>query len=278
MECFVLTCFISILHIFQASEKRSTFASLRSILSQIDNVPDWYTSQLFRRQLFKFFVEEREYLLEELQDKIKNTKYSYLELCDRIGRGQKVEDGIHVVVAGANIMLDIPILIVYPVQDKDKYTNHVSYSFEETSASSLSMPNWIDYQIKLVFNGVDQYVPFISTEITKVSNAGNPIVTKLQALDADLEALIQTVPPNSQVKGGLKEMGGHVKAAKRVGLKLNFTGGTSNIPDPDPDTSQLPDTSPIKEIKLRKRRRDTDDDDGGVKKKRREGEDEHYKY
>ena len=278
MECFVLTCFISILHIFQASEKRTTFATLRSILSQIDNVPDWYTTQLFRRQLFQFFVEEREYLLEELQDKIKNTKYSYLELCDRIGRSMKVEDGIHVVVAAASIMLDIPILIVYPVQGKDRHTGRVGYTFEETSASSLSMANWIDYQIKLVFNGVDQYVPFISTQIAKFANAGNPIVAKLQELDADLEALIQTVPPNSQVKGGLKDMGGHIKAAKRIGMNMNFTGGTSNIPDPDPDTSHLPDTSPIKEIKLRKRRRDTDDDDDGEKKNRKEGEDEHYKY
>ena len=151
MECFVLTCFISILHIFQASQKRTTYASLRSILSQIDNIPDWYTPQLSRHQLFKFFVEEREYLVEELQDKIKNTKYSYYELCDRIGRGMNVGDGIHVVVASASLMLDIPILIVYLVQGKDRNTGRVGYTFEETSASSLSMPNWINYKIKLCF-------------------------------------------------------------------------------------------------------------------------------
>ena len=230
--------------------------------------------------LYSPFVEARDYLIEKLHDKIKNTKYSYRELCDRIGHGQKVEDGIHVVVTGASIMLDIPILLVYPVQDKEKYTNRISYSFEEMAASSLSMPNWINYPIKLVFNGIDQYVPFISTQIAKVANAGNPIVANLQALDADLQDLIQNVPQNSQVKGGLKEMAGHVKAAKRIGGKLNFTGGMSNIADPDPDTSHLPDTSPIKEIKLRKRRSEKGDDDGGQQKKRKgeEGEDEHYKY
>ena len=50
-----------------------------------------------------------------------------------------------------SLMLDIPILIVYPVQDKDKYTNRVGYTFQEMSASSLSMPNWINYQIKVGF-------------------------------------------------------------------------------------------------------------------------------
>ena len=141
MDCFVLNCFISILHIFQASPNRSTFASLQSILSQIDNVPDWYTPQLFRRQLFQFFMEECNFLVEELADKLKNTKYSYYELCDRLGHGQKVGDGIHVVVASASLMLAIPILIVYPVQDKDRYTNRITFTFEEMSASSLSMPN-----------------------------------------------------------------------------------------------------------------------------------------
>ena len=277
MECFVLTCFISILHIFQASQNRSTYASLRSILSQIDNLPDWYTPQLFRRQLFKFFVEEREYLLKELQDKIKNTKYSYYELCDRIGHGLNVGDGIHVVVAGASLMLDIPILIVYPVQGMDQNTGRVGYTFEETSASSLSMANWINYQIKLIFNGVDQYVPFISTQIAIVSNIGNPIVGQISSVDADLQDLLQRVPQNSQIKGDLKEMAGHVKAAKRIGVKLNFTGGTSNITDLDPDTSHLPDTSPVKEVKLRKRRREDDDNDDGQTKKRKgeEGKGDH---
>ena len=98
-------------------------------------------------------------------------------------------------------------------------------------------------------------------------------------MDADLQDLLERVPQNSQIKGDLKEMAGHVKAAKIIGVKLNFTGGTSNITDPDPDTSHLPDTSPIKEVKLRKRRRDEDkgDEDGGENKKRKgeEGEDEH---
>ena len=83
------------------------------------------------------------------------------------------------------------------------------------------------------------------------------------------------MPPNSKIKDGLKDMAGHIKAAKRIGAKLNFTAGTSNVTDQqNPDTTILPDTSPIKEIKLRKQRRDEGDkgDDDGAEKKKKKGE------
>ena len=81
------------------------FASLKSILSQLDNVPEWYTPRLFRHQLFKFFVDEADFLIKELQDKLKDSKYSYYEICDRLGRCRKIGDAVHVVLLARALCL-----------------------------------------------------------------------------------------------------------------------------------------------------------------------------
>ena len=77
------------LHIFQAATNRTPFATLMSILHQIDNRPDWYTTKMFRRQIFKYMVDNADFLREELLEQLKLTKFTYIEICERVGNGKR---------------------------------------------------------------------------------------------------------------------------------------------------------------------------------------------
>ena len=102
--------------------QHSNHSSLISIMSQIDNRPQWLTLKYFRRQLF--MVEDCDYIAEELDEHLKKSTRSYKDICMRLARAQKPGDAIHMIVSAASLMLNIPILMVYPVQLLDKLSGY----------------------------------------------------------------------------------------------------------------------------------------------------------
>lgn len=265
------------LHIFQAATNRTPFATLMSILHQIDNRPDWYTTKMFRRQIFKYMVDNADFLREELLEQLKLTKFTYIEICERVGNGKRMEDAVHFVVAVCSVMLQLPIVLVYPIQNKDNRSRLVTYSFKEVPAcQTLAKPNWQEYPVKLVFNGVDQYVPFIQHSIANVTNMGNPALADLDNVYDKFCEIADITPANTKIRGGITEIIGFLKAAKKIGKKMNFTAGTSdfsNEPEAPTDVVLL-DTSPIKSIKLRKRRRSISDDEAEESAKKKKADEE----
>ena len=232
-------------------------------MSQIDNRPQWLTLKYFRRQLLKFMVEDCDYIAEELDEHLKKSTRSYKDICMRLARAQKPGDAIHMIVGAASLMLNIPILMVYPVQSLDKHSGRISYEYKEMpSCAALARTIWRQYPIKLMFNGIDHYFPFIDDKIGLIANIGNPTVLRLHQLCKDFDTVMEEVPDNTTLKGGLNEITQYLKAADKIADKLNFANGTSSFTnEPAKEPPEVPDTSPIKTIKLRKRRKSLSDNE-----------------
>ena len=184
-------------------------------------------------------------------------KRSYQDICMHLTKVQKPGDAIHFIISATGLMINIPLLMVYPEQTVDKNTNCVTFNYKEmASCSALSQKTWSQYPIKLIFNGVDHYFPFINNKIGIIANVGNPAVTGLNELCQDFETLNNEVPDNTTLKAGLNEMLQHMKAAQKVGNKLSFTKGTSGFTNkPASEAPEVPDPSLVKSIKLCKCRR-----------------------
>ena len=214
-------------------------------------------------------VDDCDYLLEELDDHLKKSTRSYQDICMRLSKVQKPGDAIHLIVSAASLMLNIPLLMVYPVQTQDKHAGCISYEYKEmASCSALSHKIWSQYPIKLIYNGIDHYFAFINDKIGLIANLGNPVVTGLNELCQ--ETVMNEVPDNTTLKAGLNEIIQHMKVAQKVGKKLSFTKGTLGFNnEPTTEPPEVPDTSPVKSIKLRKHRRSISDEkeeaEGGEK-------------
>ena len=243
-------------------------------MSQIDNRPPWVTLKHFRRQLLKFMVDECDYLVEELDEHVKKSKRSYKEICMRLAKAQQPGDAIHLLVSATSVMLNIPILMVYPVQTLDRNSGRISYKYNEMApCGAMSRSNWTQYPIKLIFNGVDHYFPFINDKIGLIANLGNPAVAGLHQLCEDFKTVIDEVPENTTLKAGLNEVIQYIKAADKIAENLNFSNGTSTFTnEPATEPPEVPDASPVKTIKLRKRRKSLSDDEEQVEGDQEEGD------
>ena len=181
----------------------------------------------------------------------------------RLAKVQKPGDAIHFIISATSLMINILLLMVYPEQTVDKNTNCVTFNYKEmASCHALSQKIWRQYPIKLIFNGINHYFPFINDKIGIIANLGNPAVTGLNDLCQDFEILINEVPDNTTLKAGLNEMLQYMKGAQKVGDKLSFTKGTLEFTNkPATKPPEVPDPSPVKSIKLRKRRKSISDDE-----------------
>ena len=119
--------------------QRSHNTSLSAILSQIDNRPSWYTVKHFRCQLLHFLIDDYNYIVEELDDQLQKSKRSYQDICMHLAKAQKPGDAIHFIVSSTSLMINIPLLMVYPEQTVNKNTNRVTFNYKEmASCGALS--------------------------------------------------------------------------------------------------------------------------------------------
>ena len=121
---------------------------------------------------------------------------------------------------------------------------------------------WSQYPIKLIFNGIDHYFPFIDDKIGLIANLGNPAIARLNQLCQDFDTVMEEVPDNTTLKAGLNKVTQYMKAAQKVAEKFNFANGTSFFTnEPATEPPEVPDTSPVKTIKLHKRRKSLSDNE-----------------
>ena len=127
---------------------------------------------------------------------------------------------------------------------------------------AMARTTWSQYPIKLIFNGTDHYFPFINDKIRLIANLGNPAIARLHQLCQDFDAVMEEVPDNTTLKVGLNEITQYIKVAQKVVEKLNFANGTSSFTnEPATEPLEVPDTSPVKTIKLRKWRKSLSDNE-----------------
>ena len=219
-------------------------------------------------------VEDCDYIAEELNENLKKSTHSYQDICMHLTRVQKPGDAIHMIVSATSLMLNIPILMVYPVQLLDKHSGRISYEYKEMPAyGAMARTTWNQYPIKLIFNGIDHYFPFIDDKIGLIANLGNPAIARLHQLCQDFDTVMEEVPDNTTLKAGLNEVTQYIKAAEKVAEKLNFANGTSSFTnEPATEPPDVPDTSPVKTIKLHKQRKSLSDNEEEEAEGEKEGD------
>ena len=219
-------------------------------------------------------VEDCDYISEELDEHLKKSTRSYQDICMRLAKVQKPGDAIHMIVSAMSLMLNIPILMVYPVQSLDRHSSRISYKYKEMPpCSAIAHMTWSQYPIKLIFNGIDHYFPFIDDKIRLIANLGNPAVAQLHQLCQDFDTVMEEVLDNTTLKAALNEVTQYMKAAQKVAEKLNFANGTSSFTnEPTTEPPEVPDTSPVKTIKLRKQRKSLSDNEEEEAEGEKEGD------
>ena len=105
--------------VVRGPHRNSNLALLQSIFSQIDNIPLWYKERNFSKQLLYFIVENRVYLKEKLDIHFRKMNVSYKDMSMHLYDEKELGNCIDFVVAAAGIMLDIPVLMVRPIQQSD---------------------------------------------------------------------------------------------------------------------------------------------------------------
>ena len=219
-------------------------------------------------------VEDCDYIAEELDEHLKKSTHSYQDICMCLARVQKPGDAIHMIVSATSLMLNIPILMVYPVQSLDRHSGRISYEYKEMPpCGAMACMTWSQYPIKLIFNGIDHYFPFIDDKIGLIANLGNPAIARLHQLCQDFDTVMEEVPDNTTLKAGLNEVTQYIKAAQKVAEKLNFANGTSSFTnEPTTEPPEVPDTSPVKTIKLCKQRKSLSDNEEEEAEGEKEGD------
>ena len=159
--------------VVRGPHRNSNLALLQSILSQIDNVPLWYKVRNFSKQLLYFIVENHVYLKEKLDIHLQKMNVSYKDMSMRLYDEKELGNSIDSVVVAVGVMLDIPILMVWPTQHKVMETGCVYYEFHEIKMceEDKQLPANL-HKIWLMFNGIDTFIPFIKKEIGNIVNMG----------------------------------------------------------------------------------------------------------
>ena len=84
---------------------------------------------------------------------------------------------------------------------------------------------------------------------------------------------MEEVQDNTTLKAGLNEITQYIKAAQKVVEKLNFANGTSLFTnEPTTEPPEVPDTSPVKTIKLCKWRKSLPDNEEEEAESEKEGD------
>ena len=81
-------------------------------------------------------VEDCDYIAEEQNENLKKSTHSYQDIYMHLASVQKPGDAIHMIVSATSLMLNIPILMVYPVQSL------IAAAFHTNTRKCLPVVQW----------------------------------------------------------------------------------------------------------------------------------------
>ena len=81
-------------------------------------------------QLLIYIVDNRETLVNDLGVHLNKTKKSLQQICFDLLEDNDLNYAIDFIISALSVMLEIPILMVCPIQHKSK-TNEIYYSYQE---------------------------------------------------------------------------------------------------------------------------------------------------
>ena len=140
----------------------------------IDNAPAWFKVKHLKNQLLIFIVDNRETFIQDLDVHLNKTKKSLQQICFDLLEDNDLNYAIDFIISALSVMLEIPILMVRPIQHKSK-TNEIYYSYQEIFPTEEQKNNTsANSKICLIWNGIDTFIPFLNISIAEIYNLGVP--------------------------------------------------------------------------------------------------------
>ena len=222
----------------------------------LDNAPAWFKVKHLKNQLLIFIVDNRETLVNDLDVHLNKTKKSLQQICFDLLEDNDLNYTIDFIISALSLMLEIPILMVHPIQHKSK-TNEIYYSYQEIFPTEEQKNNTsANSKICLIWNGIDTFVPFLNISIAEIYNLGVPAMRSVFDMFNSCKDLVKFVPSKSSLKGATMEIVGHLRAALKLAATVHFTDGSSGFSPEEPEGEELkPTGDPLKTVETRKRRK-----------------------
>ena len=169
---------IYILLSFQGSRSYGLLAPYESLLSVIDDVPDWYKVENFWDEIIDMLCCQSSYLIDILMPQLMYARFSYKQLVEHLYEGQLMLTSIDFYMATTQQFLSKPIMVIKPqfntnknTQGRPKFVFKKEYFFEQDSY----LDNGV-IPLKFMFNGCNYYVPFLQADAACIVRVGTPIL------------------------------------------------------------------------------------------------------
>ena len=222
----------------------------------INNTPAWFKVKHLKNQLLIYIVDNRETLVNDLDVHLNKTKKLLQQICFDLLEDNDLNYAIDFIISALSLMLEIPILMVRPIQHKSK-TNEIYYSYQEIFPTEEQKNNMsANSKIYLIWNGIDTFIPFLNISIAEIYNLRVPAMRSVFDVFNSCKDLIKFVPSKSSLKGATTEIVGHLRAALKLAATVRFTDGLSGFSPEEPEGEELhPTGDPLKTVETRKQRK-----------------------
>ena len=222
----------------------------------LDNAPAWFKVKHLKNQLLIFIVDNTETLVQDLDVHLNKTKKSLQQICFDLLEDNDLNYAIDFIISALSLMLEIPILMVCPIQHKSK-TNEIYYSYQEIFPTEEQKNNTsANSKICLIWNVIDTFIPFLNISIAEIYNLGVPAMRSVFDVFNSCKDLVKFVPSKSSLKGATTEIVGHLRAALKLAATVHFTDGSSGFSPEELEGEELqPTGDPLKTVETQKQRK-----------------------
>ena len=239
--------------IVYGARRPGPYAAYTSLLTCFDNIPGHYKVEDFAREVFETLVSTPDYYCDKLQRHLDKTERSYQRLVLDLAAGADMNAACDFYLGAASLHLDKPIMLIKPKQRTDRrgivhYEFYQEFLFPEDEERPRK-----EFQIRLVYNGVNYYAPFYPKELGEVILDGDPVMAQIQRTYQDVKNIVSRIPQNTRINGALQQISMHLRASALIASTVRFQAG---VGDTSP-VSQLPfpvDTGVVQEPIVRKRK------------------------
>ena len=176
------------------ARSESNSSSLQSVITCIDNVPDDYPFKYVTRALLHKLVTDWKTMSRLLKRHLDKSKRSYQKLVLDLSKDEKMNAATDFYVAALRVLYNIPILLVQPHKITHP-SGETDYVFnKEYCIDADELLNPCDFQIRLLFNGLNHYTPFYPAEIADIINDGRPLANNIIKIYSQVKEIRPRIP------------------------------------------------------------------------------------
>ena len=230
------------------ARSESNSSSLQSVMTCIDNVPDDYPFKYVTRALLHKLVTDWKTMSGLLKRHLDKSKRSYQKLVLALSKDEKMNAATDFYVAALRVLYNIPILLVQPHKITHP-SGETDYVFnKEYCIDADELLNPCDFQIRLLFNGLNHYTPFYPAEIADIINDGRPLANNIVKIYSQVKEIRPRIPNNSLLYNTVNQMYRLSRSAAFLAQSCKFTCGQGDvtdmmdIPTPVPEPLETPET------------------------------------